>query len=252
MLHAVPDSPQVDRDDTVEFLAAGISSVDRRTLHAGIVERSIQPSKGIHGLFDHRRDFVFVRDVTAHGQHPMPSGGELVCCGTRGAGIHVREHDRGSRLGERLGSHQAHAGCRTGYQGDSIYKRLVYECAHLLTSCGSNEYLWKRRQVIAWLLVELVGVVLDIGLVNLLGPFARTDLVESYRHGLCAVTQHLRHIFDDGFGELGLLALGFSGPELYNDMRHDLLLWVSALLSSAFLTRRSALPGIARQPLFPT
>src|SRR6266478_873291 len=116
----------------------------------------------------------------------------------------------------------------------------------------SNEYLWKRRQVVAWLLVEFVGVGENIGLVHRLGPFARTDLFEGYRHGLWAVTQHLRHIFDDGFGEPSLLALGFSGPELYNDMRHDLFLWVSdALLSSASLTRRSALPDIARRSLFP-
>src|SRR5256886_12278356 len=60
--------------------------------------------------------------------------------------------------------------------------------------------------------------------------FPYTTLFRS-RHGLFPVTQDIRHVFDDGFSEPSLLALGLSGPELYDDMRHSSLLLNSFLYS---------------------
>jgi len=49
-------TPASDRADTIEFLAAGISSVDRQGLCTpALLNAASNLPKGIHGLFDHRR-----------------------------------------------------------------------------------------------------------------------------------------------------------------------------------------------------
>src|SRR5882724_11987212 len=83
---------------------------------------------------------------------------------------------------------------------------------------------WERGAVVARLLVELLGVAEDVGRVDLLGPIACADLLQGDRHRLFAITQHLSYISDDGCSEPDLLGLGFPGPELDDDMRHDSLL----------------------------
>src|SRR2546430_10150936 len=69
--------------------------------------------------------------------------------------------------------------------------------------------------------------------------FPYTTLFRS-RHGLFPVTQDIRHVFDDGFSEPSLLALGLSGPELYDDMRHSSLLLHSFLYSGLGTARNSS------------
>src|SRR5206468_8712823 len=91
--------------------------------------------------------------------------------------------------------------------------------------------LWQFRQVVSRLLVELVRLVHDVGLVDLLRPVPRLDLLHRDRDGLLPVAQHVHHVLGDRLGETGLLPLGFTRPELHDDMRHDLLLrlfhWIS-------------------------
>src|SRR6267154_1369797 len=78
----------------------------------------------------------------------------------------------------------------------------------------------KLGEVVSRLLVELVGVAEDVRLVDFLRPIPCADLFEGHRHGVLPITQEVRDVLDDGVGESSLLALGFSGPKLYDDMRH--------------------------------
>src|SRR5438105_6665388 len=43
VFHAAPDAAEIGRDGAIEFVAAGVGGLHGRSLHAGIVERRIQP-----------------------------------------------------------------------------------------------------------------------------------------------------------------------------------------------------------------
>src|SRR6266699_2733786 len=73
---------------------------------------------------------------------------------------------------------------------------------------------------VAGLLVQPVRVANDVGLVDVLRPILWFYFFEGHRHGLFAVVQDRRDVFDDLLGESGLLLFGFSWPEFDDDMRH--------------------------------
>src|SRR5438309_205620 len=77
----------------------------------------------------------------------------------------------------------------------------------------SGSWLRQLGRVVPRLLVELFRLVHDVGLVNLLGPVLRLDLLHRDRDGLLPVTQHVRHALRDQLGEPGLLLLRLPGPE---------------------------------------
>src|SRR5437868_7115702 len=66
----------------------------------------------------------------------------------------------------------------------------------------------KLRQVVSRLLVDLLRLVHDVGLVDLLSPVVRLDLLHRDGHGLLSVAQHVHHVLGDSFGEPPFLRIG--------------------------------------------
>src|SRR3954462_11158295 len=73
-------------------------------------------------------------------------------------------------------------------------------------------------------LVERVRLLHDVGLLDLLGPVIRADLLERDRDGLLAQVESVRHVPGYRLGEPDLLLFGRTRPEFHDDMRHCWLL----------------------------
>ena len=89
VLHAVPNAPEVDRIDTIVFIAGGIGRLHSQALYAGIVERHIKAAKSGHGLLDHRFHLGFISHIAAHGESFVPCAGQLLGSGTSRSFIDV-------------------------------------------------------------------------------------------------------------------------------------------------------------------
>jgi hypothetical protein len=73
VFHACPDTAQVDRVDTIQALGRLIGRVTRRNLHAGIVERHVQPTEGGNRALDHRGGLSFICHVAGDAGRLCPA-----------------------------------------------------------------------------------------------------------------------------------------------------------------------------------
>ena len=108
VLHAAPHAAEIDRIHAIEFFAARIRSFHCRRLHAGVVERRVQPSEGGDGLFGHFRLFSFVSDIAMDGYRPATGRHQFLCCKANRIPLNICQRDCSSRLGEGPGHRQTH------------------------------------------------------------------------------------------------------------------------------------------------
>src|SRR3989442_1015145 len=78
VLHAEPDTAEIDCIHSVELLTSGISSFNGETLDTGIVERRVQPPKCRNSLLDHRLHLSFIRDIAANSNRLMAGGDQAL------------------------------------------------------------------------------------------------------------------------------------------------------------------------------
>src|SRR2546428_3596069 len=105
---------------------------------------------------------------------------------------------------------------------------------------------WQFGQVVSRLLIGLLGVLDDVGLVDLLRPVPRLDFFHRNRNRLLPIAQDAHHVPRDGFGQPGLLLFGFPGPELHDHVRQcSLLPSVAAIVAGVTCgtARRSPSPS---------
>ena len=76
MLHARPDTAQVDAGDAVERFGRLVGRVGERQHDARVVERHVKPAERVDGAVDERGDLVLVRDVTGRAEGVVPGVGE--------------------------------------------------------------------------------------------------------------------------------------------------------------------------------
>ena len=81
---------QIDGVHTIEFFAGAIRRFYGRRLHAGIVEGCIQVSEREDSLLNHRRNLIFVGNVTADREGFVARGDEFLDCRLQGVLIMVR------------------------------------------------------------------------------------------------------------------------------------------------------------------
>jgi hypothetical protein len=74
---------------------------------------------------------------------------------------------------------------------------------------------------VAGLLVEILGIVLDVPAKDLLGPVLGSYFFHGDGDGLFAVIEDVANFSGDGIGKALLLRFGFSGPEFDDDVRHE-------------------------------
>jgi len=109
VFHAVPDTAQIYAHDEVVVRWVGVSGLRDGALHASIVERGVQATKGRNSLLDHRRDLHEVRDVATNADCFMAGGNQRFRSDARPGSVEVRQRDGRSRLREGLGCRQTHA-----------------------------------------------------------------------------------------------------------------------------------------------
>src|SRR3954470_3602425 len=73
VLHAEPDTAEIDRIHSVELLTSGIGSFNPETLHAGVVKGNVQMPKCRNYLLDHRLHLSFIGHIATNSNHLMPS-----------------------------------------------------------------------------------------------------------------------------------------------------------------------------------
>jgi hypothetical protein len=96
VLHARPDTAQVDRGDPVEVLGRLVGRVAGRDLDAGVVEGHVEPAEGVDRALDEGGNLGLVGHVAGDGERLMTGGGELVGGGAEGVFVDVGEHDGGA------------------------------------------------------------------------------------------------------------------------------------------------------------
>jgi len=65
---------KIDAHHAIEVLGLCIGGLGVGTLHAGIIESRIQPSKSGDSLRDHRRHFTGVGDIATHANRLVAGG----------------------------------------------------------------------------------------------------------------------------------------------------------------------------------
>jgi len=122
VLHAVPNSAEIDRNHSIEIFATCISGFRDRTLHAGVIERRIEPAKGGHGLLHHRLHLRLISHIAARGNGLVTGGDQLLGCLLNCSFVHVRQHHRGALRSKRLRRGQSHARASASDKCDLVFK----------------------------------------------------------------------------------------------------------------------------------
>jgi hypothetical protein len=78
-------------------------------LHAGIIERRVQPAEGGDGLLDHRRHLSLISNIATDANRLVTGGDQIIRGGAKRSLIDIRERDSSARHSEGLGRCQAHA-----------------------------------------------------------------------------------------------------------------------------------------------
>src|SRR5438128_7490906 len=133
VFHAAPDAAEIDRDGAIEFVAAGVGGLHGRSLHAGIVERRIQPTEGGHRLVEHGLDLRFIGHVAAKRHRFVTCGEQLLCSRPCRSLIDIC-HDHGRARGsESLRGHEPDALSGAGHERYLTFEGQVRWCrvAHM-------------------------------------------------------------------------------------------------------------------------
>ena len=114
VLHAEPDTAEIDRIHSVELLTSGIGSFNGETLHTGVVKGDVQVPKCRNCLLDHRLHLSFIGDIAA-------DSNRLMACSDQALGgyphcrfIDVNQCDRSTLCCKCLRRSQAHTGACPG------------------------------------------------------------------------------------------------------------------------------------------
>jgi hypothetical protein len=126
MFHASPDATQIDGVNPIEFFARNVGSLNRRRLHAGIVERGIQPAEFRHGPFDRCGDIAFVGDVALNPDRLMASRHQFFGYLAHGVFAYIDQRDGRAGPCKSLRGGQTHAGCSAGDQRDLVLERQIH------------------------------------------------------------------------------------------------------------------------------
>jgi hypothetical protein len=118
MLHARPDTAQINGDHLVEALGRLIGWVASEADDAGIVEGHVQPAVGRDGALDHLGDLHLIRHVAGDADGLLAVRGQPLGRTAERVLIDVGEHHGGTRLGESLHARQPDAGACTSDQGN--------------------------------------------------------------------------------------------------------------------------------------
>jgi hypothetical protein len=126
MLHARPHTAQVDRVHAIECLGSFIGHVARGSLHAGIVERRIQPPEGGDGLLDHGRYLSLISNIATDANRFVTGGEQVARGGANSSLSDIRERDGSACFCESFGGCQADARSGTRHEDDSALKKQVH------------------------------------------------------------------------------------------------------------------------------
>ena len=118
VLHATPDATQIDADDTVPLVPAGVGDGRDPRHHARIVERGVESAKLGDGAFDHSRHVRVVTHIATDGECLDDQRRELLCFSADRVFADVRQHNRRARLGEGSRRREPHARGGPGDEGD--------------------------------------------------------------------------------------------------------------------------------------
>ena len=97
-LHAVPNAAEIDADDAIEFVVAGLQQIRAARVDAGIIEGGVQPTECRYRLIDHGRDCGLFGYVAADGERLVAGGEQLLRRGADGRRVDVGKCNGGSSL----------------------------------------------------------------------------------------------------------------------------------------------------------
>ena len=133
VFHAAPDAAEIDRDGAIEFVAAGVGGLHGRSLHAGIVERRIQPTEGGHRLVEHGLDLRFIGHVAANRHRFVTCGEQLLCSRPCRSFIDICHNHCRARGSESLRGREPNALTGAGHERHLTFVGQVRWCrvAHI-------------------------------------------------------------------------------------------------------------------------